>query len=327
MAFNQVLKQKILFLKLSVSIVILAILFFLSDTSKMLNALVNINLWIIFIAVLLCFLQMVLAGFRWYILGVGTGDFLNILTAIKINFAAMFCNQVLPTSIGGDVVRVTLAGREGLTIGRAIRTVLLDRVTGLVSLIVLIAVTFIAVESYLPKEWPVQTIKISPILILIVVFILFYNGKMLAPLLQKVAYLEWFGTFLREGSVLIREGKTIYYTILISIIIHSIGALCVWTLANDLGLEISYMSVLGFLPFISLAQLIPISIAGWGVREGVVVTLFAWMGMDTSIALLVSIIWGASIAIAAVFCGFIWVGMRSADESLKSIKTNGFYNL
>ena len=49
MAFNQVLKQKILFLKLAVSIVILAILFFLSDTSKMLNALVNINLWIIFI--------------------------------------------------------------------------------------------------------------------------------------------------------------------------------------------------------------------------------------------------------------------------------------
>jgi uncharacterized membrane protein YbhN (UPF0104 family) len=327
MAFNQVLKQKILFLKLSVSIVILAILFFLSDTSKMLNALVNINLWIIFIAVSLCFLQMVLAGFRWYILGVGTGDFLNILTVIKINFAAMFCNQVLPTSIGGDVVRVTLAGREGLTIGRAIRTVLLDRVTGLLSLIVLIAFTFIAVESYLPKEWPVQTIKVSPILILIIVFILFYNGKTLAPLLQKVGYFEWFGTFLREGSVLIREGKTIYYTISISIIIHSIGALCVWTLANDLGLEINYLSVLGFLPFISLAQLIPISIAGWGVREGVVVTLFAWMGMDASIALLVSIIWGSSIAISAVLCGFIWVGMRSADESLKSIKTNEFYDL
>jgi uncharacterized membrane protein YbhN (UPF0104 family) len=52
----------------------------------------------------------------------------------------------------------------------------------------------------------------------------------------------------------------------------------VWILALELGLNINYIIVLAFLPLISLAQLIPVSIAGWGVREGAVVSLFALMG-------------------------------------------------
>ena len=64
--------------------------------------------------------------------------------------------------------------------------------------------------------------------------------------------------------------------------------------------------MLGILPIISLVQLVPVSIAGWGVREGTVVTLFTILGIEPSLGLLVSLIWGGAIAISALLSGAIW---------------------
>ena len=132
--------------------------------------------------------------------------------------------------------------------------------------------------------------------------------------------------FLNDASALFRSGWTAVYTVCISVFIHSIGALCVWILALELGLNINYIIVLAFLPLISLAQIIPVSIAGWGVREGAVVSLFALMGLDPSISLVVSLLWGTSIVLAAVLSGLIWIFMRSGNETLRDIRTSEFYN-
>jgi hypothetical protein len=243
---------------------------------------------------------------------------------MRINFAAMFSNQVLPSSIGGDVVKTALATKEGLALGRAIRTVLLDRMTGLISLIFLIAATYGVIESYFPKEWALKGSQLIVVPILGALLITLYNGAKISKFLEKFEYLKWIRTFLYEASVLFGVGWTALYTISISIIIHSIGALCVWILALNLGLNINYTVVLAFLPLISLAQLVPVSIAGWGVREGTLVSLFALMGLDPSISLVVSVIWGGSIVLAAIFSGLIWFCMRSADENLRDIKAHEF---
>ncbi|MED5473864.1 MAG: lysylphosphatidylglycerol synthase domain-containing protein, partial [Pseudomonadota bacterium] len=87
---------------------------------------------------------------------------------------------------------------------------------------------------------------------------------------------------------------------------HGIGALCLWYLALEIGIQVNYLTMLGILPIISLVQLVPVSIAGWGVREGTVVTLFTVLGIEPSLGLLVSLIWGGAIAISALLSGAIW---------------------
>jgi len=162
--------------------------------------------------------------------------------------------------------------------------------------------------------------------ILIVLLFTLYNGVKIAKLCQKSKYLKWSIKFLNDAGALFRSGWTAVYTVSISIIIHSMGALCVWVLALELGLNINYIIVLAFLPIISLAQLIPISIAGWGVREGAVVSLFTLMGLDPSISLVVSLLWGSSIVLSAVLSGLLWCFMRSGNENLRDIRTSEFYN-
>ena len=124
-------KRSIILIKIFISAAILATLFALTDMTKMVSVTMTINPLVFLFSVFLCFSQMILAGVRWHIVGIRTGDFFNFFTTMKINAAAMFSNQILPTSIGGDLVKTALARQGGLALGRAIRTVLLDRITGL----------------------------------------------------------------------------------------------------------------------------------------------------------------------------------------------------
>src|SRR5262249_29946234 len=85
--------------------------------------------------------QLALMALRWRrvadILGVALGR----TTVLRITAVGAFFNQTLPSSIGGDAVRVWLVMREGTALGKAFNVVLCDRVLGLVVLVGLIAVT------------------------------------------------------------------------------------------------------------------------------------------------------------------------------------------
>ena len=74
--------------------------------------------------------------------------------------------------------------------------------------------------------------------------------------------------------------------------------------------------MLGLLPIVILMVLLPLSIAGWGVREGTIVALFALLGIEPASALAVSLLWGVAIAVSAVVAGAIWGLTRSKGERL-----------
>ena len=58
---------------------------------------------------------------------------------------------------------------------------------------------------------------------------------------------------------------------------------------------------------VALIAVVPISIAGWGVREGAMVAAFAYAGLPQSDGLLVSILFGVSYLMLGVLGGLVWV--------------------
>jgi len=59
-----------------------------------------------------------------------------------------------------------------------------------------------------------------------------------------------------------------------------------------------------------LAQVLPISVGGWGVREAAAVTLLAMTGIDATSALLVSIMFGILIFLATLPGVLFWLTLR-----------------
>ena len=98
--------------------------------------------WLL-LAIAVVALTVALTGERWRVLLARLGW--PLAHALTLRFAAIghFFNQGLPSTIGGDAMRVWLAHREGVPVGEAVRSVLLERLSGLATLLLLALAGFL----------------------------------------------------------------------------------------------------------------------------------------------------------------------------------------
>ena len=64
------------------------------------------------------------------------------------------------------------------------------------------------------------------------------------------------------------------------------------------------------MPLVLLISTIPVSIAGWGVREAAMVTAFSTVGIEATDSLLVSIAFGLSLTVMSLPGGVVWLASR-----------------
>ena len=95
--------------------------------------------------------------------------------------------------------------------------------------------------------------------------------------------------------------------ILYSLIIHLMNVVCLYVLAIDLGINISFLTSFTLFPIVIFSMLMPISIAGWGVREVAMVVLLALVGISSESALALSLLYGIILTIVGLAGGILWL--------------------
>jgi uncharacterized membrane protein YbhN (UPF0104 family) len=93
----------------------------------------------------------------------------------------------------------------------------------------------------------------------------------------------------------------------ISIFVHVVGAGVVFILARGIGAQIGLLECLVVALPVMLITMVPISVAGWGVREGAMVVGFGFVGVPANEAFTVSILVGLVIMVAGIPGGVIWL--------------------
>jgi uncharacterized membrane protein YbhN (UPF0104 family) len=91
----------------------------------------------------------------------------------------------------------------------------------------------------------------------------------------------------------------------------------VFWLATALHLEIRFTDCLLLVPPVLLVSVIPVSIAGWGVREGAMVVAFGFINVPPSAAFAVSVLFGLVIAAASLPGALLWLTSGYTAKSLK----------
>ncbi len=100
---------------------------------------------------------------------------------------------------------------------------------------------------------------------------------------------------------------------------HMLTALCAWCVAHAINADLSLANAIFVVLPVALIAVVPISIAGWGVREGAMVAAFAYAGLPQSDGLLVSILFGVSYLMLGVLGGLVWVlgGQRAEAQAAR----------
>jgi hypothetical protein len=104
------------------------------------------------------------------------------------------------------------------------------------------------------------------------------------------------------------EPKVAMVTVGLSLLLQALIVVCFVILSLDLRIELRIQDAAALVPLINLAPLvIPISLAGWGIREGAAVMLLSTAGISNSDAVALSLAFGALWLAASCLGGLIWL--------------------
>jgi hypothetical protein len=264
-------------------------------------------------AVALAFVQLGLLAPRWQRIAKACGAELPLGRAFQLGLIASFFNQVLPSTVGGDAMRIWLFARDGQGWMRATYSVLLDRFIGVLALAILVV-------ACLPWSMTLIQNPIGRLALLVIGF----GSIGAAAAFIALGYLKWnllqrFAPLrhLHQLSVIARQllfrpadsGMIIGF----SLVIHALTAGSAWCAAQAVDASFGFLQALVLLPPVLLISTLPISVAGWGVREKSLVLAFAYAGLSESNGFLVSVLLGATMIVVGLVGGVVW--LTSSDRA------------
>ncbi|MEO6435939.1 MAG: lysylphosphatidylglycerol synthase transmembrane domain-containing protein, partial [Tepidisphaeraceae bacterium] len=267
-------------------------------------------LWVM-LAMAALSLQIVFAGLRWARVTSTLGVALSPGRSMRITTIALFFNQALPSTIGGDAMRVWLLGRADRRWKDAIFSVIVDRVAG-------VAFLAIVVAACLP--WSLERIAAPEGRAAVIVIGLAGVAALPAILIAGSAGLRRLHggiRILRAPLEIAAAARTALFgrrhaaaIAVLSIGIHFLTIAAAWLLARSIAVEPDPLNFLILIPPVMLVAMIPVSIGGWGIREGAMVVAFGYTGMAPSQALAVSVLMGGAGLLVGAIGGALWLAER-----------------
>ncbi|MGR9085625.1 MAG: lysylphosphatidylglycerol synthase transmembrane domain-containing protein [Gammaproteobacteria bacterium] len=245
------------------------------------------------------------AGLRWYFIIKTTGHHLGWFRTLEITMIGAFFNQFLPSAMGGDLARIPYARRAGLPLLPAVNSVILDRIAAFVALILLVIIclppSFSIVQA--PEaRWTLLAIAAGGLggTALLLGFRQMPGFMSRHRLLGHALSLS----LLLHTAVLSRQAPSILFY---SLLTHVFRVLAVYALARGMMLDVSFYDSLILVPPAMLVTALPVSVGGWGVREGAFVIAFGFMGVQAEQAFALSALFGLTTMAAGLFGGLFWI--------------------
>ena len=302
----------------------LTILFYQIGSESLQDTLQRANLLTIAgLLALFCTLNVVQAT-RWWLIGKKLGIGWTLVTATELGLVGTFFNQLLPSSSGGDVIRAWWLTRAGVPLRYAVNSVVLDRVSALIAIGLIFCVGMPVLHGILGKYIPpINEIQIG---ILVLVLAATLGLAILAyirfPAIGQSRIVRSIVKLTSDAKIIFSSPMVLFATSLLSLIIQISLGYIVWRLATDFGGKLNFLELSLLWPVVLILSFVPISIAGWGVREGAMVVAFQILGSPSSIALATSITFGILMILSSVPGGVIWF-LSSFRKQRESISLTG----
>lgn len=298
---------------LSTALVLGAVVYFL-DTGKIFSHLAGVQpLWL-GAALGAALPHYVFSAIRWRWFTRLFGGDLRLRRAIPEYFLAVFLNQTLPGGVPGDLVRAWRdrrrvrdatanpgetgrTGRRTEGLGEAGRAVLCERVAGQITLVLVALVGLLAVPGNIRQVLPLW---VFPAFIVGIALILFLAMRILRALARRGRRKPAFALdFLRDSrSALFGPRNFVMHQALSLPVVASFLA-TFWCAGQAIGVALDPVMAVGVVPVVLMAMTVPITVGGWGVREGAAAALWAAAGMPSSQGVAISVVYGAVILISA----------------------------
>jgi glycosyltransferase 2 family protein len=280
--------------RLAVPVAILAILVWRLGARAFLEPLQRIDAWSLAAAAGIAVVTTVCSAWRWRLVSRGLGSEIALGAAVGAYYRSQFLNTVLPGGVLGDVNRAVRHGRDVGDVGHGLRSVAWERSAGQVVQIVLTVVLLLVlpspVRSLMPKV--AAAVAVGSVCAVLMGRILGRRGP--SPLARFVRALA---SDVRDGLLERRAWPGVVLASTVTWVGHTATFLLA---ARVAGVTVSPVRMLPLALVVLLAMAVPLSVAGWGPREGVAAWVFAVAGLGAAQGVATTVVYGVMAVVATL---------------------------
>ncbi len=255
-----------------VALVLMAYLLYEQGWGEIEAAIRQIEPWRLVLALAVIMVSRLAVAGRWYILLRSGGVQITPAQSLQITFAGLFANNFLPTTVGGDVIRLAGALRLKCDAAISAASLIADRLVGMTGMLM-------AVPFGLPRLMQIHDLReLFP-----------SNSALIQANLAAVPLGNFFLKAWDKGLGLLRRlfsALSLWLkqprALAQALIFTWINMVCLFIALSlffgGMGEDISFWMVAGLYSFVYLVALIPISINGYGLQEISMTLVFSRLG-------------------------------------------------
>ena len=237
--------------------------------------------WLVSLAVVVLFGSYAVGGLRWWCVTRALGQSTSLGALVGLFWIGGLASQALPSPLG-DAVRVAAATRQGVSLTGAATSTIIERTVMLLVLMLLVCVT-----SGFPGAVGRTDFQFIAVLVSLAGAGAFLATGWIGPVVASRPGLPFAPAAVALSTAVRRWVVSEWATATIGMAV--LGNLNIVVAAMILGtgfhLPLQPIDYVGVMPVAMLAMVIPISVGGWGVREGALVALMGRLSVPAATAL------------------------------------------
>jgi uncharacterized protein (TIRG00374 family) len=264
-------------------------------------------------------LQLLVLGLRWSRIASCLGLQLGFLRATLEYALSVAVNLLLPSGFAGDGFRAYRHARwvAGLSPHKALEALVLDRVSGQMAMlmVVAVAVPFGTTSKVFDLGVPVVLASGAAAVLLALALAARLSARVLG-LMQAL------GRFLLRAARVLLAPSSVIVHLPLSLLFSALSVAQLYIAALAVGAELLAVQLLVVGPLILLAASLPSFYGGWGVREGASGLLFAAAGLPAGTGVAMSVVYGVfGLVVHLPGLLVLWAPVRTSEAARVGAKT------
>lgn len=269
-------KTLALLLRLAVAAVLTALLIYYVSPAQIVRVLRAANIWLLLTFIPLLLLSMWLAALQLKIFTDCHGMNVGLMRIVSINFSTEFYNLFLPGFISGGVIRWHRLSRDNKMRAQALAVIVMNRLLNLFFLLLLGILGWLLEGNYAATRFAAGFLAIC-LLAITVGFLAFSTPWFAAAVRRKLLDNEGVWPFIREKLRKLIDATNEYRKISLSsrlqlgfyaISWHLLILLSTYLFCLALDIAVPFSALAWIRAIVTLAIMLPLTISGFGVREG-----------------------------------------------------------
>lgn len=237
------------------------------------------------------------SALKWYMLVSARGITAGYWRIFCYYLIGQFYNQILPTSVGGDVVRSYQLGKYSGRQADALASVFVERYTGVLALLIFALVAVISQLSLFSVNFVIISLTAFTLVLGLMAWLLF-DQRLYSWLQQRMVVILPFSEliFSKLDKLLVsvefykRDRLALLWAFLNSFVFYFIAVLNVYVTSLVFELNVDFVDMLIATPIIMLIMNIPLSVGNLGLMEFAYINIFQLLGYSPALALSVALL-------------------------------------